>query len=123
MIRLAILLGAGNAALAIILGAFAAHGLKNTLSERMLTVFETGVQYHFYHALGLIIVGILIHQVGNGKLLHYAMLLMVIGIILFSGSLYALSLSGIKWLGMITPLGGISFIVSWILIFLAYLKA
>ncbi len=115
MSRLAILLGSGNAALAIILGAFAAHALENSLSERMISIFNTAVDYHLYHALGLVVVGIIIKQQHlPHKALHLAIYLMLIGIIIFCGSLYALALSGVTKLGMITPIGGISFIAAWI---------
>ena len=122
MSRLAIILGAGNAALAILLGAFAAHGLENTLSERMLTIFHTAVDYHLYHALGLIIVGLLLQQQFNTRLLNISLGLMLLGILLFCGSLYILSVTGITWLGAITPIGGLAFIVSWLTVLIAYLK-
>lgn len=108
--------GAINAALAVILGAFAAHGLKSRLSPEMLEVFQTGVQYHFYHALGLLIVGVLAIHFPESGYLRWSGWLMLAGIIIFSGSLYLLSTSGIAWLGAVTPLGGISFIAAWILL-------
>ncbi|MFK7815315.1 MAG: DUF423 domain-containing protein [Gammaproteobacteria bacterium] len=119
MSRLAILLGAGNAVLAILLGAFAAHALKETLNERMISVFNTAVDYHLYHALGLIVVGIIINQHPPNKALRLSVYLMLIGLIVFCGSLYALSLTGITKFGMITPLGGISFIAAWISVFVS----
>lgn len=122
MSRLAILLGAGNAALAILLGAFAAHAFRNSMSEKMLSIFHTAVDYHLYHALGLIIVGLLINQHPNSQLLNISLVVMLIGIIVFCGSLYVLSLSGITWLGMITPFGGFAFIASWVLMLIAYLN-
>ena len=122
MFRLAILLGAGNAALAIVLGAFAAHAIKDSLSERMLAIFNTGVEYHLYHGLGLIILGILIKQFPSTILLNIAVYLMLFGIIIFCGSLYALSLTGITKFGMITPIGGVAFIAAWICIVIAFIK-
>lgn len=122
MFRLAILLGAGNAALAIVLGAFAAHAIKDSLSERMLAIFNTGVEYHLYHGLGLIILGILIKQFPTTILLNIAVYLMLFGIIVFCGSLYALSLTGITKLGMITPFGGVALIAAWICIVIAFIK-
>lgn len=122
MFRLAILLGAGNAALAIVLGAFAAHAIKDSLSERMLAIFNTGVEYHLYHGLGLIILGILIKQFPTTILLNIAVYLMLFGIIIFCGSLYALSLTGITKLGMITPFGGVALIAAWICIVIAFIK-
>ena len=122
MSRLAILLGSGNAALAIILGAFAAHAIKDSLSERMLIIFNTAVDYHLYHALGLIIIGLLVSLRPTSKALRIAIYLMLAGIFLFCGSLYTLSLSGITKFGMITPFGGVAFIIAWGLIFIAFVK-
>jgi len=122
MSRLAILLGSSNAALAIVLGAFAAHAIQDTLSERMLAVFNTAVDYHLYHALGLIVIGLLISKCFTSKALRLAVYLMLFGIIVFCGSLYALSLTGITKFGMITPIGGIAFIIAWLLVFSAFIK-
>jgi len=107
--------------LSVGLGAFAAHGLAQTLSEKYLTVFKTGVTYQFYHtfALGLIVV---LKSKVDSAYLSKAALAFVIGIFLFSGSLYILSLTQIKWLGMITPLGGVSFLVGWLFLFWHFLK-
>jgi uncharacterized membrane protein YgdD (TMEM256/DUF423 family) len=114
MKSLFISLGAANAALGVILGAYGAHGLRNHLSTQMLDVYRTGVEYHMYHAFGLILIGLAAGQMG-GRLLGAAGWFMFAGIVLFSGSLYALSLSGIRWLGIITPFGGLSFIIAWAL--------
>jgi len=122
MSRLAILLGAGNAVLAILLGAFAAHAVRDSLSAKMLSVFHTAVDYHLYHALGLIIVGLLINQRPNNRLLNTSVVTMLMGIIIFCGSLYALSLTGLTWLGMITPFGGIALVVAWALVLFAFIK-
>ncbi|MEE4286992.1 MAG: DUF423 domain-containing protein [Mariniphaga sp.] len=108
-------------ALAVALGAFGAHGLKSQLSTDMLQTFKTGVDYHFYHALGLLLIGILAVSFPS-DLIKWSAILLTAGIVLFSGSLYALAISGIKWLGAITPLGGISFIAGWVLLFLAVWK-
>ncbi len=115
-------LGALNAALAIVLGAFGAHGLKTQLSAQMLSVFHTGVEYHGYHALGLILLGLFIRAHPTRGVLHASGVCMLIGIVLFSGSLYVLSLSGLRWLGMITPLGGTAFIIAWLLFAYAAVK-
>jgi Uncharacterized small membrane protein len=109
-----LLLGSLNAMLAVILGAFGAHGLKSRLAAGMLAVFQTGVQYHFYHALGLILIGIIAMQFTPAMWLKSAGWLMLAGIILFSGSLYILSITGVRWLGAITPLGGLAFILAWL---------
>ena len=121
--RLFILLGSANAALAVILGAFGAHALKTKLSEQMLSVYQTGIQYHFYHALGLVLLGILVLNLPPSNWLKASGLLMLLGILLFSGSLYALALSNIRWLGAITPLGGLAFIAAWCSLFVALLKS
>ena len=107
--------------LAVALCAFGAHGLKSQLSADMLQTYKTGVDYHFYHALGLLLIGILAVSFPS-DLLKWSAILLTAGIVLFSGSLYALAISGIKWLGAITPLGGISFIAGWVLLFLAVCK-
>ncbi len=105
-------------ALAVAIGAFGAHGLKAHLSNEMLQTFKTGVEYHFYHALGLLLIGVLSISIPS-NLLNWSAILLTVGIILFSGSLYVLSITGVKWLGAITPLGGLSFIAGWVLLFLA----
>lgn len=117
-----IVIGAVAMALAVGLGAFGAHGLKSRLSTAMLDVYQTGVQYHVYHALGLITVGYLANIMSESTLLLWSGWLMLAGIVLFSGSLYVLSLSGITWLGAITPFGGAAFIASWALLALAALS-
>ncbi|WP_372933359.1 DUF423 domain-containing protein [Mariniphaga sediminis] len=108
-------------ALAVALGAFGAHGLKSQLSTDMMQTYKTGVEYHFYHALGLLLIGILAVMYPSG-LLKWSAILLTAGIIVFSGSLYVLAVSGIKWLGAITPLGGLSFIAGWVVLFLAVWK-
>lgn len=122
MQKLFLLAGSIAMALAVALGAFGAHGLKSKLSQEMLDIFETGVQYHFYHAIGLLIVGLLAQYLPNSSLLKWGGWLMITGIIIFSGSLYTLSTTGIRWLGAITPIGGLCFIASWIIIGLAAWK-
>ena len=101
--------------LAVILGAFGAHILKGMISPEMLEVYKTGIQYHFYHTFALLAVGILMYF-NSSKALKWSALLFTTGIILFSGSLYALAISGIKLLGIITPFGGMIWIVAWILL-------
>lgn len=116
MPRYLITTGAFSAALAVALGAFAAHALKSRMPPEALAVFQTGVQYQFYHSLGLILVGILAQRQQETRLLSAAGLLMALGILLFSGSLYALSTTGIRSLGIITPIGGAGFIGAWLLV-------
>ena len=101
---------------AVGLGAFGAHGLRGRLDEHMMAVYQTGVQYHFWHALGLGSVAILVKFYPHSALLRWAGWLMFAGILIFSGSLYLLSISGIGWLGMITPLGGMAFLMSWLML-------
>jgi len=122
MFKLFISLGSINAAIAVALGAFGAHALKNSLSKDMLAVFETGVQYHFYHALGLLAVGFIATHLPESSLVQWSGWLMLAGIIFFSGSLYILAVSGISWLGAITPIGGTAFIVAWLLLAIAVIK-
>ncbi|MCF6138970.1 DUF423 domain-containing protein [Pseudalkalibacillus berkeleyi] len=122
MFKLFILLGAINAGLSVVLGAFGAHGLESKLSAKMMDVFKTGVQYHIFHSLGLFVIAFLADKFPTSSMLSWAGWTMMIGIILFSGSLYVLSVSGISKLGIITPFGGLAFIISWLLIVIAILK-
>lgn len=110
-----------NGFLAVTLGAFAAHGLRERLTPDLLNTFQTGVQYHMYHALALFGVGLLLLHFPAQTLLRYSAAAFAIGILLFSGSLYVLSLSGIRWLGAITPLGGLGFLAGWGLLMAAML--
>ncbi len=105
-------LGAIFAFLGVAAGAFGAHSVKALLTQDMLAVYETAVRYQMYHALALVIVGWADHR-GRTASLRLAGWLFVLGILLFSGSLYVLSLSGIRWLGAVTPLGGVSFLAGW----------
>jgi uncharacterized membrane protein YgdD (TMEM256/DUF423 family) len=97
----------------VAVGAFGAHGLRGRLSPEMLAVFETGVRYHMYHALALLATSAFLPRI-DGRAVVIAGWSFITGIVLFSGSLYALALSGISTLGAITPLGGLAFIVGWI---------
>jgi uncharacterized membrane protein YgdD (TMEM256/DUF423 family) len=98
------------------LGAFGAHGLKTVLSPVLLETYKTGVTYQMWHALGLALISVLQQQTPTEKLLRWAGWLMFTGVLLFSGSLYLLALLNLKWLGMITPLGGVSFLAAWLCI-------
>lgn len=107
------------AGLSVAAGAFASHALKPKLSDRALEIFEMAARYQMYHALALMFVGILVArtsevEVSGSILLTVAGFAFLLGIALFSGSLYGLSLSGTKWLGAITPLGGFAFLVGWV---------
>jgi len=98
----------------VAMGAFGAHGLKAILTPEMLAVYKTAVDYQMWHALGLGLIAIFRQQVPESALLKWAGWLMFVGIILFSGSLYLLAILNAKWLGMITPLGGIAFLSAWV---------
>jgi uncharacterized membrane protein YgdD (TMEM256/DUF423 family) len=115
--------GGTAALLAVALGAFGAHALKTRVPPDMLAVWHTGVEYHLFHALGLLAVGIVAMQLPESPLLKYSGWLMLAGILLFSGSLYALALSGERWLGAVTPLGGIAFLTAWALLIAAVLRS
>ena len=117
-----LVLGSVNALIGVILGAFGAHGLKLWMAPDLLTVYKTAVQYQFYHAIGLLFIGLLSHQFPAQLLIKLAGWLMFSGIVIFSGSLYALSLTSTRWLGAITPIGGTAFIVSWILLIVAIIR-
>lgn len=117
------MLGAIWGGLAVALGAFAAHALKAELSEHSLSIFETGVRYQMDHALALLVIALLWQQLEGGqRWLTGAGVAFTVGIVLFSGSLYALSLSGMTGLGLITPLGGLAFLVGWGCVAIAALK-
>lgn len=115
------------AMLAVMFGAFGAHALKEMISERALTTFETGVRYQFFHAIALVLTGILYKEFKTGMVL-WAGRLFFVGILLFSFSLYFLSAiqaavqPGFRWVGAITPLGGLCFISGWVLLFMAFIK-
>lgn len=103
-----------SGALAVGLGAFGAHGLEALLVQNgRLDTFQTAVNYHFYHTLALLGIGVLASTKPQWKGFSFTAWCMILGIMIFSGSLYVLSLTGITWLGAITPLGGLSFILGW----------
>jgi uncharacterized membrane protein YgdD (TMEM256/DUF423 family) len=110
--------------LAVAIGAFGAHALRDTLEAHNTTaVYQTGVQYHVTHALALLLIALLLGQFPNAKPLRAAGGLFAVGIIIFSGSLYALALSGIRIFGAITPLGGLCFLAGWVCITLAGIQS
>ncbi|WP_444996546.1 DUF423 domain-containing protein [Aliikangiella sp. IMCC44359] len=115
--------GVAFALTAVLLGAFAAHGLKGSLDSYSLGVFKTAVDYQMHHAIGLLIVGTLsAMEYFSTKFLKLSAIAFIIGIFIFSGSLYALALLHLKWLGAITPFGGLAFIVGWVLLLIAIVK-
>ena len=115
-------LGGIAALLAVALGAFGAHALKNSIPAEMLAVWHTAVEYHLFHALGLLACGLVAAQLPDSTLLKWSGWLMLAGILLFSGSLYALALSGLSWLGAVTPVGGLAFIAAWAVFVAAVLR-
>lgn len=117
-----LLLGAVNTFVCIALGAFGAHGLKNILTSDMLAIYHTGVQYHFYHSLGLLFVGLILLHYSRSRLIELSGWLMLLGILLFSVSLYLMSLIEVRALGMVTPLGGVSFLAAWAILAVAIWK-
>jgi len=117
-----IIIGAVNAFLAVALGAFGAHGLKDKLDAYYLDIWKTGVTYQMFHAIGMIIIGILVSKAAASPQFTWAGWLMLIGIIFFSGSLYVLSLTKVGVLGAITPIGGVCFLAAWVLIIVGAVK-
>lgn len=120
--NLFLFLGALNGFLSVALGAFGAHILEGKLSDHYLSTWQTGVQYQMFHALALVAVGLLMSKFPGSSLVSWSGWLFFTGIVLFSGSLYVLSLTGVKVLGAITPIGGISFLIAWILLMVAASK-
>ncbi|MEC3608024.1 DUF423 domain-containing protein [Bacillus glycinifermentans] len=120
--KLFLILGSINAMLAVALGAFGAHGLEGKIPEKYLQIWQTGVQYHMYHALGLLAIALIAGKLSGAGSITAAGWLMFAGIVLFSGSLYVLSLTQISVLGAITPLGGVAFIAAWIMVAVSAVK-
>lgn len=114
-------IGSVSAAISVAAGAFGAHGLKSILSAEMLATYDTAVRYQMYHALGILLAGVLeLH--GISRHIRSAGWFFVLGTLLFSGSLYVLTLAGARWLGAVTPLGGVAFIAGWLVLGYAVLK-
>jgi uncharacterized membrane protein YgdD (TMEM256/DUF423 family) len=106
---------------AVILGAFAAHGLQQSVNVKFLAVFHTGVDYQFYHSFALLVTGMLMHTFSTSRLLKAAGIAFIAGIIFFSGSLYLYVLTANKVFGMTAPIGGLSFIIGWFLLMLSFI--
>lgn len=127
MHKIHLILGSILAGLGVVLGAFGAHGLKQIVPPETVSSYQTGVQYQMYHAFALLIVGILSERLSS-NLVNWAGAFFVLGIILFSGSLYllaslkAMNKVGVSGIGIITPIGGLMFIVGWILLLVAVIK-
>ncbi|MEM0953433.1 MAG: DUF423 domain-containing protein [Pseudomonadota bacterium] len=113
-----ILIAACSGFLVVALGAFGAHALEGQLDARAREVFDTAVQYQMMHTLALLAVGVLLrNRVHASRTLSGAGIAFTVGLVLFSGSLYLLSITGVRWLGAITPLGGVGFLIGWVLLF------
>ena len=119
------LAGSISAALAVAFGAFGAHALKGRVEPALLEVYHTAVQYHFYHALGLFAVAMAAAHLPSevAGTVKWSGLSMILGTVVFSGSLYVMSLSGQRWLGAITPIGGVAFITAWALLAVAVARS
>ena len=113
--KLYIITGSVFAALAILFGAFGSHALKEKFTPEQLEIYDIATRYLMFHALGIFAIGILGYQVPS-EILTLPLLLMVLGILIFSGSLYLISLAGYKKLGMVTPIGGLALIISWLMV-------
>ena len=113
LIKLSLVFAALSGGLGVALGAFGARALRSSLAPRMMETFQTAVQYQMIHALALLFVALLMQQHGRSLAFDVAALGMILGILLFSGSLYGLVLTEMRWLGPITPLGGVCFLVAW----------
>jgi uncharacterized membrane protein YgdD (TMEM256/DUF423 family) len=121
--RLFLVCGALGAMLAVILGAFGAHALQARLTPQLMATYHTAAQYQFYHSLGLLVIALLALRAPAIPGLRWAGVLMIVGIVLFSGSLYALCFTGVRGLGAITPLGGVAFIAAWATLALGALRS
>jgi uncharacterized membrane protein YgdD (TMEM256/DUF423 family) len=123
MQKFVLVTAAALGALSVMIGAFGAHALQATLeAQGRVDTFETAVKYQFYHTLALLAIGLLMFRIQD-KMLDYAALSMMGGILIFSGSLYILCLSGLRWLGAVTPVGGLLFIIGWVLLAIAVAKS
>lgn len=122
MMKIFFILGAVGAFLSVALGAFGAHGLEGKIPQKYLETWQTGVQYQMFHSIGLFVTALFLQHHPQAGYANWAGWLMLIGILLFSGSLYILSVTQIKVLGAITPLGGISFLIAWVLLAVAAVK-
>lgn len=121
--RVFLAVGAIAAFLAVAFGAFGAHALRDRLPADLLAIYRTAVEYHFWHALGLLAIGLAAPMLPGDVLVKWAGWTMIVGMLLFSGSLYALALSGVRGLGAVTPIGGVCLLTSWALLAAAAWRA
>jgi uncharacterized membrane protein YgdD (TMEM256/DUF423 family) len=120
--RLFLVLGCIAALLAVAAGAFGAHALKARIAPELMAAYKTGIDYHFYHALGLLLIGLAAFHLPESAWLRGAGWTMLVGIMLFSGSLYLLALTGLPWLGAVVPFGGAAFLAAWGLFAVALMR-
>ena len=113
IIKVSFLFAATGGAVAVALGAFGAHGLRGRIEERLLETFQTAVEYQMYHCLALLMVAVLMREWGRSLALEITSYAFILGVLLFSGSLYGLVLTNMKWLGPVTPVGGLCLIIGW----------
>ena len=121
--KLFLVIGAIAMLAAVALGAFGAHALKSQLAPDLLAVYRTGVEYHFYHALGLLAVGLTAQRLPDSNWLRASGWLMLAGIVIFSGSLYLLAVTGVRAFGAVTPVGGVAFMLAWVMFAVAVVKS
>lgn len=121
--RWMLIAGSVNGALAVILGAFGAHALKSRLAAGALSIYHTGNQYHFYHSLAMLGIGLCARHLPSTCWIKAAAILMLAGTVVFSGSLYILAFTGQRWLGALAPVGGSALIAAWIALTIAIIKA
>jgi uncharacterized membrane protein YgdD (TMEM256/DUF423 family) len=122
MTKLYLSIAALSGVLAVMLGAFGAHGLRDKLTPALMSAYQTGVQYQFYHTLALLAVAMLLQRLPQSLWLQASGGLFVIGMLMFSGSLYGLALGGPSWLGPVTPIGGLCFMLAWLGLLVAALR-
>jgi len=120
--KLFLILGALNGFLSVALGAFGAHGLEGRLSEKAISTWEKAVNYQMFHTMALLVTGLLLSKFQNLSMLATAGWMFFAGIILFSGSLYIYSVTSIKTFAMITPIGGVAFLIGWVLVGIAVIR-
>lgn len=114
MLKGCLTFGALSGFTAVVFGAFGAHALKHRLTSDMMAVYQTAVSYHFYHTLALILTVLLSYYLTDRLMLRVSSCLFIVGILIFSGSLYLLSVTGMSWIGAITPIGGVAFMLAWL---------
>lgn len=122
MVKIFLVIAAISGLMAVVIGAFGAHGLKGKVAEDLMAIYQTGVQYHFYHTFALLCVSLLLLRYPQLGLLNWSGGFFIAGTLIFSGSLYVMALTGFRWLGAVTPMGGAALIIGWLLLALAAYK-